>query len=64
VIGTAVVQPLIEAGGFQIVVEVAGEALLEGNNSTGDDVCCRTSRSGGRLRGAVDATGGAATRPR
>jgi len=51
---TAVVQPLVEAGGFPDGVEVQADGVAGGDNSTGDDVVSVDQRTGNGLTDAVD----------
>ena len=53
-VGTAVVQPLVEAGGFPDRVEVQADGVARRNNSTGDDVVAVDERAGDRLTDAID----------
>ena len=56
--GTAVVQPLIEAGGFPDGVEVQADGVAGRHNSTGDDVVAIHEAAGNGLADAVDVDGG------
>jgi len=51
---TAVVQPLIEAGGFPDGVEVKADGVAGRNNSTGNDVVAVQQGTCNRLTDAVD----------
>ena len=51
---TAVVQPLVEAGGFPDGVEVQTDGVARRNNGAGDDVVAVHQRAGDGLTDAVD----------
>merc|ERR1711991_754640 len=53
-VGTAVVQPLIERGSFPDGIEVKADGVRGGHNSTGDDVVAVDQGAGDGLTDAVD----------
>ena len=57
-VGTAVVQPLIERGSFPDGIEVKADGVRGGHNSTGDDVVAVDQGASDGLTDAVDVDGG------
>jgi len=57
-VGTTVVEPLVEAGGFPDGVEVQADGVAGGDNSTRDDVVSVHQAAGNGLTDAVDVDGG------
>ena len=56
--GTAVVQPLVEAGGFPDGIEVQADGVAGGDNGAGDDVVAVEQGAGDGLTDAIDVHGG------